>query len=93
MAKASAYPFLAGEGDDGSAGDAGPVWDIGYVTRPAARGSGWGKACAAALAKAILEKGRIPLIRAADSRPASRGIALALGFRPCGTWHSPESGD
>ncbi len=87
MAKASAYPFLAGDEEDGA------VWDIGYVTRPGARGSGWGKACAAGLARAILDRGRVPLIRAADSRPASQGIALALGFRPCGTWYSPEAGD
>jgi GNAT superfamily N-acetyltransferase len=84
VCKASAFDWSDGD-------EYGPVWDIGYVTRPDMRGKGFGKAAAGFLAAGIRRDGRIAQIRAADSRPASVGIAKALGFTRFGFWEYPAA--
>ena len=84
VCKASAYPLFEADEEDA------PVWDIGFVTRPDARGKGYGKACAALLSREILGRGRVAQIRCTDDKLGSRGIALALGYRKYGVWSMPE---
>jgi L-amino acid N-acyltransferase YncA len=84
VCKASAFDWSDGD-------EYGPVWDIGYVTRPDMRGKGFGKAAAAFLAAEIRRDDRIAQIRAADSRPASIGIAESLGFSRFGLWEYPAA--
>lgn len=89
VAKASAYAFFGEESDDDEGGEDGPVWDIGYVTRPDERGKDYGKCCCALLTRELFKLGRIPQIRAQDTRLGSIGIALALGYSKFGAWSYP----
>ncbi len=54
--------------------------DIGIETAEAHRGRGLGKIAASKLADYLLNQGFFPVWRCADSNPASRGIAEAVGF-------------
>jgi RimJ/RimL family protein N-acetyltransferase len=62
------------------------IFDIGYVSRPEARGKGYGKLCASMITQAIFDSGRIAMIRAQPTNLGSVGIARALGFAELGAW-------
>ena len=56
--------------------------DIGVITRDDLRGLGWGSANVAAFCRRSFELDRLPLYRCNWSRPASKALALGVGFRP-----------
>jgi len=56
--------------------------DIGVITRDDLRGCGWGSANVAAFCGRSFELDRLPLYRCNWSRPASKALALSVGFRP-----------
>ena len=58
----------------------GKIVDIGIETAAEHRGKGLGKAVASKLAEYLLDNGYSPVWRCAESNPASRGIAEAVGF-------------
>lgn len=56
--------------------------DIGIATEPEARGLGLGPACAAAVCRAIQQRGRTPSWTTSPDNEASLRVAHKLGFRP-----------
>ena len=65
--------------------DSDDLWQIGVDVLPEAQGSGVGRAVVAALARWILDQGRVPYYAAATGNIRSQALATSVGFRPAWT--------
>jgi GNAT superfamily N-acetyltransferase len=65
--------------------DSDDLWQIGVDVLPEAQGSGIGRAIVAALARWILDQGRVPYYAAATGNVRSQALATSVGFRPAWT--------
>lgn len=65
--------------------DSDDLWQIGVDVLPEAQGSGVGRAVVSALARWILDQGRVPYYAAAIGNIRSQALATSVGFRPAWT--------
>lgn len=83
VAVATAYPWS----------EEPPVADLGVLTRPGARGRGFGRRATLALCREVLARGYEPQYRCDPANEASAAVARAAGFVLYQAWECIDDGD